>query len=218
MVDKIRKIKYYRQSEYHNYLFALFNGLTETNVKDSIIYTRNEQYIVFVVYGNSLYFSNKYVWKSLIFGYSLKIKYSIDLVKEVIELLYPQYKNYEILYSENSNNVQSFVSKNKLNKLYLENNNYNKFRCYYVIDDFDIKHKYSKNFSSYRKGEFVYFNGSAWYKIVKNYKNLYINNYFPPSDMNMRLLDLNIKEDIRIFNWFKSHILKEKNGTNYYFQ
>lgn len=218
MIDKIRKIKYYRQSEYHNYLFALFNELTETNVKDGVIYTRNEKYIVFAVDGNSLYFSRKYVWKSLMRGYNLKLRYTIELVKEIIELIYPQYKDYNINYSENSNNVQNFVFKNKLNKLYLENNNYNKLICYYIINDFDTQHKYSKIFSSYRKGEFVYFNGNSWYKIVRSYKNLLVDRYFPPYDMNMRLLNLNVKEDIRIFNWFKSHIFKQKNGTNYYFQ
>jgi len=219
MNDKIKIIKYFRRSEMHSYLFSLFNELIKTNVKDGIIYTKNNQYIVFAVDDNTLYFSNKYIWKELRNTYNIRMYNDIiNIVKEVIELLYSEYKDYNIHYSVINSNIQQFVSKNKLNKIYLENNNYSKLKLFYISEDCKVTYKYSNSEFILNKDTLVYFNGCNWYKINNEFKNINTNKYYFPENDNIIELDFNNKEHYKIFNWYKPHMLINKYNTNYYFQ
>lgn len=218
MNNKFKTIKYIRKDELSSYLFSLFNNLIKTDVKDGIIYTKNNNYIVFAVDGKTLYFSYKYICNPIRFNYGMKNNYEMkNIIKEIIELLYPEYINYNIFYSIEKSELYKFISKNKLNQIFFKNENFSKLKLYYVTEDCTIKGSFSK--FDYTKGTLIYYNGCNWYKIdnITN-KNQVIYRYKDTIEKQTHKLDLNIIEDFKNFKWFKPHLLINKNNTNYYFQ
>lgn len=222
--DKIKLLKYIRRGEEYNYMYSLFKNSYEYKLKTkNIVYIYNDN-IIFAIDNKNrrIHFSYKYFWIQFNIN---KWKWSInkkrkDIFYDFISFFLPQYSDYYIVYHDGTATLQQFIAENKLNKLYFELYGYNKMIFYYVIDDCKVDFPGFYSGRKYNKGELIYSNGYNYYKINPKTKIsdcMYIPILHKPNE-NIKLLDLCNKDDMKLFNKYKSHILIDKDNCNYFFK
>lgn len=220
--DKFKLIKYIRRGEEYNYMYSLFKNSYEYKLKTkNIVYIYNDN-IIFAIDNKNrrIHFSYKYFWIQFnINKWSINKKRK-DIFFDFISFFLPQYSDYYIVYDDGTATLQQFIAENKLNKLYFELHGYNKMNFYYVIDDCKVDFPGFYSGRKYNKGELIYSNGYNYYKINPKTKIsdcMYIPVLHKPNE-NIKLLDLCNKDDMKIFNKYKSHILIDKDNCNYFFK
>lgn len=220
--DKFKLIKYIRRGEEYNYMYSLFKNSYEYKLKTkNIVYIYNDN-IIFAIDNKNrrIHFSYKYFWVQFnINKWSINKKRK-DIFFDFISFFLPQYSDYYIVYDDGTATLQQFIAENKLNKLYFELHGYNKMNFYYVIDDCKVDFPDFYSGRKYNKGELIYSNGYNYYKINPKTKIsdcMYIPVLHKPNE-NIKLLDLCNKDDMKIFNKYKSHILIDKDNCNYFFK